>query len=101
MTTDLRQQVEAVAVAVSNGYITADSLVWNHAVDLDFILDSHGDYDGTDLYFQAGAPLIWLETNTGTVNGLWAEEQVRRHYEDSIDLDEYLRREFYQQVHGH
>lgn len=62
----------------------------NDAFDIEVTRGLAGDYRGAKLYMTVGGPAIWVDTQTGFVEGRWATDSCSKWVDsDAIDaLDE-------------
>ena len=62
----------------------------NDALDIEVTCGLSGDYRGAKLYMTVGGPAIWIDTQSGFVEGRWATDSCSKWVDsDSIDaLDE-------------
>ena len=62
----------------------------NDALDIEVTCGLSGDYRGAKLYMTVGGPAIWVDTQSGTVEGRWATDSFSKWVDsDAIDaLDE-------------
>lgn len=58
----------------------------NDALDIEVIQGLSGDYRGAKLYMTVGGPTIWVDTQTGFVEGRWATDSCSKWVDsDAID----------------
>lgn len=58
----------------------------NDALDVDITCGLSGDYRGAKLYMTVGGPTIWVDTQTGFVEGRWATDSCSKWVDsDAID----------------
>ncbi|KAF2379952.1 hypothetical protein BSN82_16945, partial [Acinetobacter baylyi] len=60
------------------------------ALDIEYIVNSKGEYLGARILVAFGGPNIWVNTRTKTVEGHWWADSYSETYTDSIGLDEAL-----------
>lgn len=59
----------------------------NDALDVEITRGLSGDYRGAKLYMTVGGPTIWVDTQTGFVEGRWATDSCSK-WVDSDAIDE-------------
>lgn len=59
----------------------------NDALDVEVTRGLSGDFRGAKLYVTVGGPTIWVDTQTGTVEGRWGVESCSK-WVDSDAIDE-------------
>lgn len=59
----------------------------NEALDIEVTYSLSGDYRGAKLYMTVGGPTIWIDTQTGSVEGRWATDSCSK-WVDSDAIDE-------------
>lgn len=58
----------------------------NDALNIEVIQGLSGDYRGAKLYMTVGGPTIWVDTQTGFVEGRWATDSCSKWVDsDAID----------------
>lgn len=57
------------------------------ALDVEITRGLSGDYRGAKLYMTVGGPTIWVDTQTGFVEGRWATDSCSK-WVDSDAIDE-------------
>jgi len=60
------------------------------ALDIEYIVNSKGEYLGARVMVAFGGPNIWINTRTNTVEGHWWADSCRATFKDNIGLDEAL-----------
>ena len=64
---------------------------WMEGVyDIEWITFQDHSYKAARLMVAGGGPVVWVNTQTGTVDGYWGTDKVHWHYTDEIGLDDYL-----------
>ena len=58
--------------------------------DIEWITFNDHSYKAARLMVAGGGPVVWVNTQTGTVDGYWGTDKVNWHYTDNIGLDDYL-----------
>lgn len=60
------------------------------ALDIEYIVNSKGEYLGARVLVAFGGPNIWVNTRTHTVEGYWWGDSAFASFTDSIGLDDAL-----------
>ena len=83
-------------------YDTADSWIDNAqnsfmegVYDIEWITHQDHSYKAARLLVAGGGPNIWVNTQTGDVEGYWASDKCTWGFVDNIGLDDYL-----EEMHG-
>jgi hypothetical protein len=85
----LRYQCKLIAEDITAG--DEDAHKWCEGVyDIEWITFQDHSYKAARLMVAGGGPNIWVNTQTGTVDGYWGTDKVHWHYTDNIGLDDYL-----------
>ena len=58
--------------------------------DIEWITYQDKSYKAARLLVAGGGPNIWVNLQTGTVDGYWGCDKVSHGFIDNINLDEYL-----------
>ena len=58
--------------------------------DIEWITFQDHSYKAARLMVAGGGPVVWVNTQDGTVDGYWGTDKVHWHYTDHIGLDDYL-----------
>ena len=58
--------------------------------DIEWITFQDHSYKAARLMVAGGGPVVWVNTQDGTVDGYWGTDKVHWHYTDNIGLDDYL-----------
>jgi hypothetical protein len=100
MSHDLKQHVQSIADTLSNGFaddeLNYDGEPMNaydylqDALDIEYIVNSKGEYLGARVLVAFGGPNIWVNTRTGTVEGAWWADRAEASFTDNIGLDDAL-----------
>ena len=61
-----------------------------NALDIEYIVNSKGEYLGARVLVAFGGPNIWVNTRTGTVEGAWWADRAEASFTDNIGLDDAL-----------
>lgn len=97
--TRLQDHVEHIARTLSEGF--ADEVnddgepmgafdYLQDALDIEYIVNSKGEYLGARVLVAFGGPNIWVNTRTGTVEGAWWSDRATANFTDGIGLDDAL-----------
>ena len=57
--------------------------------DIRYIVDREKRYYSAELMVAGGGPTIWVNLNTGYVEGFWGGDKVEHPFTDNLDLDGY------------
>lgn len=60
------------------------------ALDIHWILNNDRTYRGARVLVAFGGPNIWIDTNTGLVEGYWWGDYAKASFTDNIGLDDAL-----------
>ena len=58
--------------------------------DIEWITHQDKSYKAARLLVAGGGPNIWVNLQTGTVDGYWASDRCSHGFIDNMNLDEYL-----------
>ena len=58
--------------------------------DIRYIVDREKRYYSAELLVAGGGPTIWVNLNTGYVEGFWGGDKVEEPFIDNLGLDDYL-----------
>ena len=61
-----------------------------NALDIEYIVNSKGEYLGARVLVAFGGPNIWVNTRTGIVEGAWWSDRAEARFVDNIGLDDAL-----------
>jgi hypothetical protein len=100
MSNDLKQHVQSIADTLSNGFAD-DELNYDgepmsafdylqDALDIEYIVNSKGEYLGARVLVAFGGPNIWVNTRASTVEGAWWSDRADASFTDNIGLDDAL-----------
>jgi hypothetical protein len=96
---DIKNHVQEIADMLSNGFGDEknsdgeDFSAFDYlqdALDIEYIVNSKGDYLGARVLVTFGGPNIWVNTRTNTVEGHWWGDSASASFTDNIDLDDAL-----------
>ena len=63
---------------------------WMEGVyDIRYIVDRDKRYYSAELLVAGGGPTIWVNLNTGYVEGYWGGDKVEHPFTDRLGLDDY------------
>jgi hypothetical protein len=57
--------------------------------DIRYIVDREKRYYSAELMVAGGGPTIWVNLNTGYVEGFWGRDKVEEPFTDNLGLDDY------------
>ena len=104
MSNDIKQHVQSIADNLTNppwnewnegrdvdneGEFSAFDYLQD-ALDIEYIVNSKGEYLGARVLVAFGGPNIWINTRTKTVEGYWWSDSASASFQDNIGLDEAL-----------
>ena len=85
----LRDQCKHIAETISTPL--EDVHEWmNDVYDIEWITFNDHKYKAARLMVAGGGPNIWVNLQTGTVDGYWWGDTCKHRFEDNLGLDEYL-----------
>ena len=85
----LRDQCKHIAETISTPL--EDVHEWmNDVYDIEWITFNDHKYKSARLLVAGGGPNIWVNLQTGTVDGYWWGDTCKHRFEDNLGLDEYL-----------
>jgi hypothetical protein len=96
---DIKNHVQEIADMLSNGFGDEknsdgeDFSAFDYlqdALDIEYIVNSKGDYLGARVLVTFGGPNIWVNTRTNTVEGHWWGDSAYASFTDNIGLDDAL-----------
>lgn len=59
------------------------------ALGMEFTISGNGDYLGAEICVGWGGPGLYINTRERMVEGYWGGDEVKRGYQDNLDLDDY------------
>ena len=95
----LQNHVNSIAKTLSEGFddeLNSDDEPFSSydyltdALDIHWILNSDKTYRGARILVAFGGPNIWVDTNTGLVEGYWWGDYAKASFNDGIGLDNAL-----------
>jgi len=101
---DIKNHVESIAANLANppkewnegrdieseGEFSAYDYLQD-ALDIEYVVNSKGDYLGARILVAFGGPDIWVNTRTGMVEGAWWSDSHRVPFNDNLGLDDACR----------
>lgn len=60
------------------------------ALDIQYIVSSDRQYLGARVLVAFGGPNIWINTQTGTIEGYWWADSAFASFTDNMGLDDFL-----------
>jgi len=99
MSKDVKIHVDHIAEVLSRGFAKAknddgeDYSAFDYladALDIEYIVNSKGEYLGARVLVAFGGPNIWVNTRTHTVEGHWWGDSAYASFTDNIGLDDAL-----------
>ncbi len=98
----LRRNCKNIADGITNPVISNDeqedgsveqhggASEWMEGVyDIRYIVDREKRYYSAELMVAGGGPTIWVNLNTGYVEGFWGGDKVEEPFTDNLGLDDY------------
>ena len=85
----LRRRCKSIAEDISNGDGTSASEFMDSTYDIRYIVDREKRYMAAELLVAGGGPTIWVNLNTGYVEGYWGGDKVEHPFTDNLGLDDY------------
>jgi hypothetical protein len=86
----LRRMCKNIAEGITEG---KDASHWfddgNDVYDIEWITHQDKSYKAARLMVAGGGPNIWVNLQTGTVDGYWGCNKVSHGFVDNIGLDDY------------
>ena len=88
----LRRMCKDIAEEITEGKEDENFLrdFMDGVYDIRYIVDREKRYYAAELMVAGGGPTIWVNLNTGYVEGFWGGDKVEEPFTDNIGLDEYL-----------
>jgi len=100
MSNDLKNHVQFIADSLTDGTALDAGLAeygefsafdyLQGVLDIEYIVNSKGEYLGARVLVAFGGPNIWVNTRTGTVEGAWWADHALASFIDNIGLDDAL-----------
>ena len=90
----LERMCKAHAEEITEGKVSIDKLM-EGVYEIEWITFQDHSYKSARLMVAGGGPNIWVNTQTGTVDGYWGCDKVSHGFIDNIGLDDYL-----EELHG-
>ena len=94
MSHDLKNHVQSIANEITRGFSDdAEYSAFDYledALDIEYIVNSRGEYLGARVLVAFGGPNIWVNTRTQTVEGTWWSDRAEASFTDNIGLDDAL-----------
>ena len=92
----LRRMCKSIADSITNPVDNsehgeqASAASWMEGVyDIRYIVDREKRYYSAELMVAGGGPTIWVNLNTGYVEGFWGRDKVEEPFTDNLGLDDY------------
>ena len=91
----LRRMCKNIAEEITEGKTREGKNVYmqdfmGHVYDIEWITHNDHTYKAARLLVAGGGPNIWVNLQTGTVDGYWWGDTCKVPFEDNLGLDEYL-----------
>ena len=93
----LRRMCKTIAEEITTGFEDKPNKSYTYlhkwmeeVYDIEWITHQDKSYKAARLLVAGGGPNIWVNLQTGTVDGYWASDKCSWGFVDSIGLDDYL-----------
>lgn len=90
-TTFNQLQDQCFSIARSLEDSTTFHILHDDALDIEFTINSKGQYLGAEVLVSFGGPTIWVDTRHSVVRGSWWGETWVEPFEDAYDLHDQFR----------
>ena len=84
----LRRMCKEIAQDITDA--KKQDYVDTYVYDIEWITFNDHKYKAARLLVAGGGPNIWVNLQTGTVDGYWWGDTCKHRFEDNLGLDEYL-----------
>ena len=87
----LRRMCKRIAEEISDENNTMKQLesFMDGVYDIRYLVDREKRYLGAELMVAGGGPTIWVNLDTGYVEGYWGGDKVLEPFIDNLGLDDY------------
>ena len=85
----LRRMCKSIAEDIANGDGTSASEFMDSTYDIRYIVDRNKMFLGAELLVAGGGPTIWVNLDTGYVEGYWGGDKVEEPFTDNLGLNDY------------
>ena len=87
----LRRMCKNIAEGITEGTEVGESAdeFMRHVYDIEWICRQDKTYKAARLLVAGGGPNVWVNLQTGTVDGYWASDKCSWGFVDNIGLDDY------------
>ena len=86
----LRRMCKSIAEDMTEGdRLQANSYMEKNVYDIEWITHQDHSYKAARLLVAGGGPTIWVNLNTGYVEGYWGGDKVEHPFTDNLGLDDY------------
>tara|TARA_Y100001951_G_C11126505_1_gene175790 strand:- start:128 stop:415 length:288 start_codon:yes stop_codon:yes gene_type:complete len=89
MSKEIKQHVESIAQDITDGKQQAGDWM-EDVLDIQYIINQDKTYRGARILVAFGGPNIWVNTQSGLVEGYWWGDNAFAGFIDNIGLDDYL-----------
>ena len=86
----LRRMCKSIAEEIHEGRGEDPGKWMEDVYDIEWISHNDKSYKAARLLVAGGGPNIWVNLQTGTVDGYWGCDKVSHGFMDNIGLDDYL-----------
>ena len=89
MAQEIKEHVNSIAADITAGKQDASSWM-EDVLDIQYIINQDKTYRGARILVAFGGPNIWVNTQSGQVEGYWWGDNAFAGFMDNIGLDDYL-----------
>ena len=89
MSKEIKQHVGSIAQDITDGKQQAGDWM-EDVLDIQYIINSDKTYRGARILVAFGGPNIWVNTQSGQVEGYWWGDNAFAGFIDNIGLDDFL-----------
>ena len=86
---EIKEHVNSIAADITAGKQDASSWM-EDVLDIQYIINQDKTYRGARILVAFGGPNIWVNTQSGQVEGYWWGDNAFTGFMDNIGLDDYL-----------
>jgi len=91
----LRRMCKNIAEEITSGGQIGGAYDWMEGVyDIRYIVNREKRYFSAELMVAGGGPTIWVNLNTGYVEGFWGGDKVEEPFIDNLGLDDYCEEQY-------
>ena len=86
---EIKEHVNSIAADITAGKQDVSSWM-EDVLDIQYIINQDKTYRGARILVAFGGPNIWVNTQSGQVEGYWWGDNAFTSFMDNIGLDDYL-----------